>query len=426
MITSFLAAGNGDHENPAAVEADELDAFLPTTASSDRTTVAALTTGMVELNARQSSTGTGGSVTVDSQVRGSGGGTGMPPLLSVPISSNASSSGVLAVESPSTPYGMLAVSAQQKPAPAADTLSKRREVAHFEVPPAASDEVLAPPQKDLGDVVLRLRGIEKSFVIENSDEPVSALRGVNLFADSTSSGSRVPFSAVRRGEFLMIRGPSGGGKTTLLNIIGTLDAPTKGSVELLGHMIDGKSDDGELADIRLQHLGFVFQTFNLISTMTAVENVELPMTLLGRLSAKDARTRAKQLLGLVGLRNRNDHLPSELSGGEQQRVTIARSLANNPSILLLDEPTGDLDTATTIDVMNLLMRLNHLTKTTCIMVTHNPDLECYADRILYVADGAFHREVINQEPRMLDLELYQKYLDERDRQMATSVLRRDV
>jgi putative ABC transport system ATP-binding protein len=274
---------------------------------------------------------------------------------------------------------------------------------------------------EFGEVVLRLKGIEKTYVIEGSNEPVTALRGINLTESSDGS-----FDAIKHGEFVMIRGPSGGGKTTLLNIIGTLDAPSKGSVELLGSVVNNESKDDELAELRLKHLGFVFQTFNLIATMTAAENVELPMTLANTLSEKERRLRSRQLLALVGLRNRIDHLPSELSGGEQQRVTIARSLANNPSLLLLDEPTGDLDTATTIDVMNLLVKMNRATRTTCIMVTHNPDLECYADRILYVSDGTFAREVINTEPRILSLEDYVKHLNDREQHMTTEVVRREA
>ncbi|KAH9599029.1 ABC transporter-like [Trypanosoma melophagium] len=269
-------------------------------------------------------------------------------------------------------------------------------------------------------VVLRLRNLEKSYTIEGTDERVVALRGVSLCEEAAVGGSagRRGFAPVRRGEFVMIRGPSGGGKTTLLNIIGTIDTPSAGTVELMGTVIDSKTRDGVLADFRLRKIGFVFQTFNLISTMTAVENVELPMTLLGKLSKKERRLRAFQLLSLVGLRNRVNHLPSELSGGEQQRVTIARSLANNPSLLLLDEPTGDLDTLNTIEIMDLLLRLNRITKTTCIMVTHNPDVECYADRILYVQDSHFVREVRNSNPQRLVYENYVKNLEKRQDQLT--------
>lgn len=281
-------------------------------------------------------------------------------------------------------------------------------------------------------VVLRLSHIGKSYPIAGSDDRVVALKDITLreLDDPTDAQTVVttmtagedilppPFGPVRRGEFVMIRGPSGGGKTTLLNIIGTIDACTEGTIELNDRKIDKDTKENVLADIRLKSLGFVFQTFNLIATMTAAENVELPMTLLGKLSSKEMRLRSRQLLTLVGLRNRINHLPSELSGGEQQRVTIARSLANNPSLLLLDEPTGDLDTANTIEIMDLLTRINRRTKTTCIMVTHNPDIECYADRILYVNDGRFGKEVYNAVPTCLNLEKYTKYLAEKEKQIT--------
>ena len=145
----------------------------------------------------------------------------------------------------------------------------------------------------------------------------------------------------------MIRGPSGGGKTTLLNLVGTIDSPSDGELKLMDNVIDGSSKDDFLSDLRLRHIGFVFQTFNLLATMSALENVELPMILLGKYNDKDRRKKAISLLKRVGLGDRLDHLPSELSGGEQQRVAIARALANEPDILLLDEPTGDLDSRST-------------------------------------------------------------------------------
>lgn len=193
----------------------------------------------------------------------------------------------------------------------------------------------------------------------------------------------------------MIRGPSGGGKTTLLNLIGTIDSPSDGELYIMGKKIDGNSKDEDLSNLRLVHIGFVFQTFNLLATMTALENVELPMILLGKHNDKERKKRAIALLKRVGMGDRLDHLPSELSGGEQQRVAIARALANEPDILLLDEPTGDLDSRATIAVMDLILNINRVGPrgegeefaTTCVMVTHNPELECYADRILYVQDG---------------------------------------
>ncbi|KAG8340291.1 putative ABC transporter [Trypanosoma vivax] len=274
----------------------------------------------------------------------------------------------------------------------------------------------SPTIVDLPSVVLSLRDLEKSYPIGDGNF-VQTLRGISL-CDANRDGS---FGPVCRGEFLMIRGPSGGGKTTLLNMIGTIDTPTSGTIELMGSRISNDTSDAELADLRLRKIGFVFQTFNLIATMTAAENVELPMALLGELSAEKRRLRSVQLLALVGLRNRVHHLPSELSGGEQQRVTIARSLANNPELLLLDEPTGDLDTLNTIEVMDLLLQLNRMTKTTCIMVTHNPDLECYADRILYVSDGCFVKEVRNTRPQRLLYASYLEHLERREKELTTVV-----
>eukprot|EP00483_Globobulimina_turgida_P006044 UN06054 len=191
--------------------------------------------------------------------------------------------------------------------------------------------------KQLGEAIIEVRDVQKQFTIVGRDEVINALSGVTLARDTE-------FGAIKRGEFLMIRGPSGGGKTTLLNMLGTLDYPTTGTIEILSSLVNKDSSDRYLANLRLRKIGFVFQTFNLISTMSAFENVELPMIIHGTLSKKACKNRAISLLELVGLGDRLEHLPSELSGGEQQRVTIARALANEPEILLLDEPTGDLDT----------------------------------------------------------------------------------
>ena len=155
----------------------------------------------------------------------------------------------------------------------------------------------------------------------------------------------------------------------------------------------------------------MFQTFNLLATMSAYENIELPMLILGKLSAKERHERTLKLLEMVGLQDRMGHLPSELSGGEQQRVTIARALANNPELLLLDEPTGDLDTKNTIEVMDLLLKLNLELRTTCIMVTHNPDVECYADRIVYIQDGRIVKQAINARQVKLEFRSYIEYLN---------------
>jgi putative ABC transport system ATP-binding protein len=255
-------------------------------------------------------------------------------------------------------------------------------------------------RKTLGPPVVVLQNVSKQYTLAGKHaEAVTALSNITLAPSSE-------FYPIRRGEFVMIRGPSGGGKTTLLNIIGTIDKPTKGSLSLLGQTVDAKSSDSYLANLRLVKLGFVFQTFNLIATMSAFENVCLPMTLSGKLQEKEYRLRGKELLRMVGLGDRMSHLPSELSGGEQQRTTIARALANEPEVLLLDEPTGDLDTRNTIDIMDLLLDINLRHGTTMVMVTHNPDLECYADRVLYVRDGKFEKQALNYVQSRLDFDEY--------------------
>ncbi len=242
-------------------------------------------------------------------------------------------------------------------------------------------------------------------------EEVNALNGVSL--DETSE-----FYPIKKGEFLMIRGPSGGGKTTLLNILGTLDSDFEGELTIMNNKITNKCTDEFLSNLRLKKIGIVFQSFNLISTMTAKENVLLPMIIDNRLTNKGKENRAISLLTRVGLEDRMEHLPSELSGGEQQRVAIARALSNEPDILLLDEPTGDLDSTSTIEVMNLLLSINRFgpskdfdNKTTIVMVTHNPELECYANRIIYVQDGEFIKQAINENQQALTPKEYLDYIN---------------
>ncbi|MEM3666401.1 MAG: ABC transporter ATP-binding protein [Candidatus Bathyarchaeia archaeon] len=208
--------------------------------------------------------------------------------------------------------------------------------------------------------------------------PVEALRGVNL--------------KVEEGEFLSILGPSGSGKSTLLNLIGALDKPTSGKL-LIENVDISTLNDGQLADLR-RKVGFVFQFFNLIPRFTAIQNVELPMAIAG-LSKGERRKRAEELLETVGLKERMNHKPAELSGGEQQRVAIARALANNPRFLLLDEPTGNIDSKNAYEIIHLIKRLNLEKRVTTIMVTHDQRLAKEANRTVHLLDGVIVQETVN-------------------------------
>lgn len=190
---------------------------------------------------------------------------------------------------------------------------------------------------------------------------------------------------INEGEFAAIVGPSGSGKSTLMNIIGALDKPTSGTYELNGTDIS-QLDDSELSEIRNREIGFVFQNFNLISRTNAIENVELPMLYAG-VGRRERRKRAEELLELVGMSDRADHNPNELSGGQKQRIAIARALANAPSILLADEPTGALDSATGRMVMDIFHKLHKDEKKTIILITHSPELASETERILTINDG---------------------------------------
>ena len=225
--------------------------------------------------------------------------------------------------------------------------------------------------------VIVLRNIHKTYLI--GIEGVPALRGVSL--------------NVKMGEFLTIFGTSGGGKTTMLNIIGTIDTPSRGDVKIFEKLIKSDTADKELSDIRLNNISFVFQSFNLFQNLNVLENIEMPMKIKGQLSYKKIHERALSLIEKVGLTNRIHHFPNQLSGGEQQRVTIARALVNNPNILLLDEPTGDLDTKNADIVMSLLLELNLLHGITMIMVTHDVSLKNFGEKIVRVIDGKIHHEV---------------------------------
>ena len=266
-------------------------------------------------------------------------------------------------------------------------------------------------QPVLGEPVVKCKNIRKIYKLPGVSEEVRALNGVTL--DDSSE-----FYPIKKGEFVMIRGPSGGGKTTLLNILGTLDSDFEGELIIMNNKITNKCTDEFLSNLRLKKIGIVFQSFNLVSTMTAKENVLLPMIIDNKLNNKTRENRAISLLKRVGLEDRMEHLPSELSGGEQQRVAIARALSNEPDILLLDEPTGDLDSTSTIEVMNLLLSINRFgpnqnsdNKTTIVMVTHNPELECYANRIIYVQDGEFLKQAINENQSALTAKEYLDYIN---------------
>jgi putative ABC transport system ATP-binding protein len=208
--------------------------------------------------------------------------------------------------------------------------------------------------------------------------PVNALRGVDLRVES--------------GDFLAILGPSGSGKSTLLNLIGALDKPTEGNMLIEGVDVSALNDN-QLADLR-RRIGFVFQFFNLIPRFTARENVELPMAIAG-LSRADRRKRTEDLLETVGLGERMNHKPAELSGGEQQRVAIARALSNNAKFLLMDEPTGNIDSKTASEIIDLIKRLNEEKAVTIIMVTHDQRLAGQSKRIVHMFDGLIVQEVVN-------------------------------
>lgn len=220
----------------------------------------------------------------------------------------------------------------------------------------------------MNQAVIDIQGITKTYV--NGKLSVPVLHGIDL--------------QVNKGEFVSIMGPSGSGKSTFMNILGCLDRPTTGSYRLNGDEVATLSDD-ELAFVRNKQIGFVFQSFNLLTKLTALENVALPMIYAG-MNKKSRNERAAALLSSVGLGERMDHLPSELSGGQRQRVAIARALANNPAIIMADEPTGNLDSKSTIDVMNIFRGLYDEGRT-IILVTHEPEIATYASRNVVLRDG---------------------------------------
>src|SRR5690606_13511395 len=197
---------------------------------------------------------------------------------------------------------------------------------------------------------------------------------------------------INRGEYVALMGPSGSGKSTLMNLLGCLDTPTSGTYELNGKNVSNMTDD-ELAEIRNKEIGFVFQTFNLLPRTTALENVALPMIYAGA-SKKDRLARAEEVLKSVGLGDRMDHKPNQLSGGQRQRVAVGRALVNNPSIILADEPTGNLDSKTSVEIMNLFNKI-HAAGNTVILVTHEEDIAANAHRIIRLRDGIIESDEAN-------------------------------
>lgn len=242
-------------------------------------------------------------------------------------------------------------------------------------PLPATQEVISKREREK---VIELRKVHKTYLI--GDYAIAALRGVSM--------------SVSRGEFVLIYGKSGGGKSTLLSVMGSVDLATKGDVHVLGTRVHHRTKDAVLANLRLTQIGFVFQSFNLLPLSSARENVILPMALAGRLGWRERGRRADYLLEKVGVSQRKGNVPAQLSGGEQQRVTIARALANQPQMLLLDEPTGDLDGVNSDYVMEMLVDL-HEEGRTVVMVTHDRALRGFADRVLYVHDGLIsHEEIV--------------------------------
>lgn len=227
------------------------------------------------------------------------------------------------------------------------------------------------------DEIIEVKKLQKRYLM--GDEIIDALKSIDL--------------KVQKNEYLALMGPSGSGKSTLMNLIGCLDSPTSG--EYILHGIDvSKMSDSELAEVRNKEIGFVFQTFNLLPRMTALENVALPLVYAG-VSKADREERAKKVLLDVGLADRMTHKPNELSGGQRQRVAIARALINNPAIILADEPTGNLDSKTSQEIMNIFKEI-HKRGNTIIVVTHEPDIAAFADRIVRLKDGYIESDQITK------------------------------
>ncbi|MGH9413057.1 MAG: ABC transporter ATP-binding protein [Terriglobales bacterium] len=245
--------------------------------------------------------------------------------------------------------------------------------------PTASlvSEPTTKPNQPAGDVVIQTDDLWK--VYQMGTEQVAALRGVSI--------------AIKRNEYVAIMGPSGSGKSTLMNLIGCLDSPTRGHY-WLNHQLVSELDDDQLAHIRNHEIGFVFQTFNLLARSSALHNVELPLIYAG-IAATQRSERAQEALRKVDLADRQNHKPNEMSGGQRQRVAIARALINNPSILLADEPTGNLDSTTSNEIMGLMDKL-WAQGNTIVLVTHEPEIAEYAHRVIHIRDGKVDRDELTR------------------------------
>lgn len=226
--------------------------------------------------------------------------------------------------------------------------------------------------------IIDIKGITRDFQL--GSETVNVLKGIDLL--------------INKGEYVALMGPSGSGKSTLMNILGCLDTPTSGSYILNGKQVSEMHDD-ELAEIRNKEIGFVFQTFNLMPRTTALDNVALPMVYAG-FSKDDRNKRATEVLTQVGLADRMDHKPNQLSGGQRQRVAVGRALVNKPSIILADEPTGNLDSKTSVEIMKLFGEI-HGNGNTVILVTHEEDIAAHAHRIIRLRDGIIENDIQNKE-----------------------------
>ncbi|RYF83191.1 MAG: ABC transporter ATP-binding protein [Chitinophagaceae bacterium] len=223
--------------------------------------------------------------------------------------------------------------------------------------------------------VIHLQHIKKNYFL--GKVVIEVLKGISL--------------SIQKAEYVALMGPSGSGKSTLMNIIGCLDSPTAGDYLLAGQSVSGMSDD-QLADVRNKEIGFVFQQFNLLPRLTALENVALPLVYAG-VSKKERTKRAEEVLAMVNLTDRSHHKPAELSGGQNQRVAIARALVNNPSLILADEPTGNLDSKTSHEIMDIFGQI-HAAGNTVVLVTHEEDIAAHAKRIIRLRDGVIESDVL--------------------------------